>query len=190
MAKRDSTGLREEILTAVAPFLKQHGTEGATVDRIMKAAGLTSGALYSQFKNKDDLCTQAICSALDATLEEYQKMVRERGKEGLKFLIERYLSDGHAAEVRRGCTFAALASDMAKANPHAKRAYELRIQALVQIFVDGLGEGSETARRAKAQHLLSSMLGALTFARAMSDAKAANQLLAQVKARVLRELDE
>jgi hypothetical protein len=35
---------------------------------------------------------------------------------------------------------------------------------LVQFFVDGLGAGSEAERRANAQHILSMMLGALTFA--------------------------
>jgi len=187
--KRSTDDLRGQILKRVVPFLKRHGTDGASVDEIMKAAGLTSGALYSQFKNKEDLCTQAICSALDAMLDSYQKIAREQGREGLKLIVSKYLTEAHAGDVSGGCTFAALGSHMAKATPRAKRAYERRIQSLVQIFVDALGPGPEKERRAKAQHILSSLLGALTFARALSDGEASKDFLSQVKAQVLRDLD-
>src|SRR5262245_35335526 len=188
--KRESKELHHEILTAAAPFLKRHGIEGAPVDQIMKAAGLTSGALYSRFKNKEDLCTQVICGALDKMLNGYRKIVRERGREGLKLIVSQYLSTAHASDVPRGCTLAALGAEMGKASARAKRAYEPRIHALVQIFVEGLGTGSEAERRAKAQHILSTMLGALTFARAMNDADASQDFLSQVRSRVLRELEK
>lgn len=188
-ARRDSKRLHAEIIKAAAPFLRKHGIS-APVDEIMKAAGLTSGAMYSQFKNKEDLCIKVICGALDAMLDRYRTLVRERGKQGLKFIVAEYLSEGHVGGVANGCTFAALGAEMAKATPRAKRAYEPRIQALVQIFADGLGAGSENERQAKAQQVLSTMLGALTFARVMSDDAAANQFLSQVRASVLRELDK
>jgi TetR/AcrR family transcriptional repressor of nem operon len=183
-----SKSLHAEIIKAAAPFLKKHGTS-APVDAIMKAAGLTSGAMYSQFKNKEDLCIKVICGALDATLDRYRTLVGERGRQGLKLIVAEYLSEDHLRGVADGCAFAALGTDMAKATPRAKRAYEPRIQALVQIFVDGLGAGSEKERQTKAQHFLSTMLGALTFARAMSDADAAQELLSQVRASVLHQLD-
>lgn len=189
VAKRDSEAAHERILKAAAPFLKRYGTEGAPVDEIMKASGGTSGALYSRFKNKEDLCIQAICSSLDATVDRYRRIARERGKEGLKFLLSEYLTKEHARNVAGGCTFAALGSDMAKASSRAKRAYELRIQALVQIFAEAL-DGPEAKRRAKAQHLLSTMLGALTFARAMNDPVAANEFLSQVRSSALRALED
>jgi len=51
---RTPKGLRDEIPKATARFLKRHGTD-APVDEIMKAAGLTSGALYSHFQEKETL---------------------------------------------------------------------------------------------------------------------------------------
>jgi len=188
--RRGSEAAREKILKAVTPFLKRHGTGIASVDKIMKAAGFTSGALYSQFKNKEDLCTQAICSALDAMLAAYGTIIRERGKEGLRLIVSQYLSQEHVANVPQGCTFVALGADMAKGTAQAKRAYETRIQALVQLFADGLGAGSAASRRAKAQRILSTMIGAITFARAMNDAPAANEFLSQARKDVLRQLDE
>jgi len=60
----------------------------------------------------------------------------------------------------------------------------------VQIFAEGRGDGSEAVRRAKAQHILSTMLGGLTYARAMSDPCARDEFLAQLGFSVLRELPD
>jgi TetR/AcrR family transcriptional regulator, transcriptional repressor for nem operon len=182
--------LHQQILDAAGPFLKRHGIDGAPVDEIMKEAGLTSGALYSHFKNKDDLCAQAVCRALDAMLDAYRTVVRERGRDGVRLLIAEYLSQSHASNASTGCALAALGSDLAKASPRARRLYQLRIQALVQILVDGLGLGSPAQRRARAEQILSTMLGAVTFARAMSDAEASAEFLSHVRSRVLRDLEE
>jgi len=187
-ASRDSKDLHAEILDAVMPVLKTHGVS-APVDQLMKAAGLTSGALYSHFKKKEDLCTQAICVALDQMLERYRGIIREQGREGLKFIVEEYLSEAHANGVAVGCTFAALGADMAKASASAKRAYERRITGLVELFAEGLAIGPEKERRAKAQHVLSAMLGAITFARSMRDQAAIKELLSQVRASLHRQLD-
>ena len=160
--------MHAEILDAVMPVLKTHGVS-APVDQLMKAAGLTSGALYSHFKKKEDLCTQAICVALDRMIERYRAIIRERGREGLEFIVDEYLSETHARSVAVGCTFAALGADMAKAGAGVKRAYELRIDELVGSLRRGPRGRPEGERRAKAQHFLSAMLGAITFARSMRD---------------------
>jgi hypothetical protein len=49
----------------------------------------------------------------------------------------------------------------------------------VEIFAEGLGLGSEAVRRAKARHMISTMVGGLTLARAMSDPGAPGRILAQ-----------
>jgi TetR/AcrR family transcriptional repressor of nem operon len=187
-ASKGSRDLHAEILDAVVPVLKTHGVS-APVDQLMRAAGLTSGALYSHFKKKEDLCTQAICVALDQAIERYRRIVREQGREGLKFIVEEYLSEAHANGVAVGCTFAALGADMAKASAGAKRAYELRITRLVELFAEGLAIGPEKERRAKAQHVLSAMLGAITFARSMRDQTAIKEFLLHVKGSLHRQLD-
>jgi TetR/AcrR family transcriptional repressor of nem operon len=187
-ASRGSADLHAEILDAVVPVLKTHGVS-APVDQLMRAAGLTSGALYSHFKKKEDLCTQAICVALDQMIERYRGIIREQGRAGLKFIVDEYLSEAHAGSVAVGCTFAALGADMAKSSAGAKRAYELRITGLVELFAEGLAIGPERERRAKAQHILSAMLGAITFARSMRDQAAIKELLLQVKTSLHHQLD-
>jgi TetR/AcrR family transcriptional regulator, transcriptional repressor for nem operon len=153
----------------------------------MKATGLTSGALYSQFKNKDDLCVQAICAALDAMLAEYGAVVDARGVDGLKEIVGAYLADRHRDDVSGGCVFAALAGDMARSSAGGRRAYQLRVRSLIDLFTRGLGVGPERARRQRAEVMVSTMLGALTLARAVDDLDLARRLLAAAREGVLAQ---
>jgi len=186
---KETAAKHDRIVKEASRLFRERGFENVTVGEVMKAAGLTSGALYGNFKNKDDLCMQAICVALDGIVDRYRGILRERGRVGLKLIVDEYLSEAHRGGVAAGCTFAALGADMARASAAAKRAYELRIQALIDVFTEALQQGAEKERRAKAQHILSAMLGAITFARSMRDPEAASELLSQVRTSLHRELD-
>ena len=51
---------REALLATARRLLQEHGFDGAAVAEISRAAGLTQGALYGQFKSKDALAAEAI----------------------------------------------------------------------------------------------------------------------------------
>jgi AcrR family transcriptional regulator len=53
------------LLQAAAEVLGQHGLKGATIPRIAKHAGLTPGAVYRRFKNKDVLLETMILRILE-----------------------------------------------------------------------------------------------------------------------------
>jgi len=46
---------RQHLLEAAAIVFARHGFHGATLDEVSATAGFTKGAVYSNFKNKDDL---------------------------------------------------------------------------------------------------------------------------------------
>jgi AcrR family transcriptional regulator len=46
---------REHLLAAAAQVFAERGFHGATLDEVAQVAGFTKGAVYSNFKNKDDL---------------------------------------------------------------------------------------------------------------------------------------
>ena len=50
---------RDEILEAALELLGQYGIEGTTVTRIAQAVGITPGALYRHFQNRDALIDEA-----------------------------------------------------------------------------------------------------------------------------------
>jgi AcrR family transcriptional regulator len=59
---REST---RKLLRAAAEVLGQHGVEGATIPRIAQHAGLTPGAIYRRFPDKDALLETAIIGILE-----------------------------------------------------------------------------------------------------------------------------
>src|SRR5947199_9512841 len=69
---REST---RKLLKAAAEVLGQHGVEGTTIPRIAQHAGLTPGAIYRRFHDKDAL--------LEATILGMLERQDERMKAGL-----------------------------------------------------------------------------------------------------------
>src|SRR5438270_12921478 len=59
---REST---RKLLKAAAEVLGQHGLEGATIPRIAQHAGLTPGAIYRRFPDKDALLETVIIGILE-----------------------------------------------------------------------------------------------------------------------------
>src|SRR5258706_14012160 len=72
--ERSRESLRK-LLKAATEVLGQHGVEGTTIPRIARHAGLTPGAVYRRFRDKDELLETAILAALERQ--------DERGKAGM-----------------------------------------------------------------------------------------------------------
>jgi AcrR family transcriptional regulator len=62
--ERSRESLRK-LLKATAEVLGQHGVEGATIPRIAQHAGLTPGAIYRRFRDKDALLEATILGMLE-----------------------------------------------------------------------------------------------------------------------------
>jgi TetR/AcrR family transcriptional repressor of nem operon len=177
--------LKEKILTEALPFLKKFGRDGAPVDKIMAAAGLTSGALYSHFKSKDDLFTQVILRELDRVRENYETLHREKGARAIPAFLDLYLQDAHIDAVEKGCVFVALGADMKRLKPAEREKFDEKIEAVFQAMAQGFG-GSAKERMEHAAFLFSSVVGAITFARSMKSRGAATAVLSATKKELLK----
>src|SRR5262245_7298132 len=62
--ERSRESLRR-LLKAAAEVLGQHGVEGTTIPRIAQHAGLTPGAVYRRFRDKDELLETVILGILE-----------------------------------------------------------------------------------------------------------------------------
>ena len=62
--ERSRESLRK-LLKAAAEVLGQHGVDGTTIPRIAQHAGLTPGAVYRRFRDKDELLETAILGILE-----------------------------------------------------------------------------------------------------------------------------
>lgn len=84
-AERRRQQTREYLLQAAAQVFAERGFHGATIDQVAAAAGYTKGAVYSNFKNKDELFLALIeaayareMTALKETLEGSEVPPQER----------------------------------------------------------------------------------------------------------------
>jgi AcrR family transcriptional regulator len=71
---RSRESLRK-LLKAAAEVLGQHGLEGATIPRIARHAGLTPGAIYRRFPDKDALLETVIIGILERQDERVRMML-------------------------------------------------------------------------------------------------------------------
>lgn len=57
MTKADET--RQTIIEKAAPIFNMHGYEGTSMSQLTEAIGMTKGAIYGNFKNKDEIAHAA-----------------------------------------------------------------------------------------------------------------------------------
>lgn len=68
---------REHLLEAAAQVLAERGFQGASLDEVAAAAGFTKGAVYSNFKNKEDLFLAVLQLLHEREMEALHKTIDE-----------------------------------------------------------------------------------------------------------------
>lgn len=179
---KNKTRLR--ILEAAGRSFRRDGYSATGVDTVMAEAGLTAGAFYGHFESKDDL--------LQATLEnsfENARHLREQnlaGLEGLDWvfgLIDNYLSVGHFENVEVGCPLPALAPELGRGKSQLRRSFERQLTQWAKELEGTLSDALQTASggpvsaRELAYGVISTLVGAMTLARAMPSTKEAHRVL-------------
>ena len=171
VSKAQAAENRAGIVDAAARLYREHGLDGVGVADITREAGLTHGGLYRQFESKEALAIEACIRAFDWTITPLDALDGEHGEhpDKLRRLVHGYLSSEHRDHPGEGCPAAALAVDAARAGPEMSEAFALGIERNIQRFARAVtGEAREPTaeERARTIVLLSSMVGALTLARA------------------------
>lgn len=183
-AEKEQT--RERILVETLESLKIWGQKAAPVDKIMQRLGLTSGALYSHFKSKDDLFAQAIMKELDRLKEIHIRQCEKHGKNAVSEFIEFYLSEKHIESIEKGCMFVALGSDIHRLKASVRARIEEKLEDMLTVLADGLPHKSVKERREKVKFIFSSLIGTLILARTMKSGPAKLELLRVTRQNLLK----
>src|SRR3954464_4568846 len=86
----------DKILDAAARRIREEGLDGAAIVPVMRDAGLTHGAFYSHFSNKDYLANAAFTRAITTGRSHWTKRRRgEPWRARLTSLAKRYLTTAH-----------------------------------------------------------------------------------------------
>jgi TetR/AcrR family transcriptional repressor of nem operon len=167
---------KEAILQAGARVLRTNGFNAIGVDGLAASAGVTSGAFYSNFSNKEALLEQVIETCLGEPFIDSESGSLAERQERLKEWLAMYISADHRADPASGCVMPTLSADVARSNPQIRATYERRMLALVDKMSSVLdGEGPDRGRRAWS--IIALMIGAIAISRAMPDGEAADQAL-------------
>jgi TetR/AcrR family transcriptional repressor of nem operon len=168
---------KQAILQAGARALRTNGFNGIGVDGLAASAGVTSGAFYSNFSNKEALLEEVIETCLGEPFIDSESGSLAERQERLKEWLAMYISAEHRADPASGCVMPTLSADVARSNPQIRSTYERRMSALVHKMSNAL-DGAGPDREKRAWSIIAMMIGAIAISRAMPDGEEADQALA------------
>jgi TetR/AcrR family transcriptional repressor of nem operon len=170
---------KQAILKAGAAALRANGFNGIGVDGLAASAGVTSGAFYSNFSNKEALLEEVIATCVGEPFIDSESGSLAERQDRLRKWLAMYISASHRADPSSGCVMPTLSADVARSNPQIRAAYQRKMLELVR-KMSNLLDGAEPDRKTRAWSIIAVMVGALTIARAMPDGEAADQALDSV----------
>jgi TetR/AcrR family transcriptional repressor of nem operon len=181
-SKDHKQATRNRIVEAASDAIRTRGAGGIGVAEIMEAAGLTHGGFYAHFASKDDLVSQAIACASEQSLSRLAEAADKAppGKE-MRAVADSYLSAEHYKHPQQGCLIAAIGPELTRGQGPARRAFGKVVRDRLT-WLEGLASGKTKAkRRHQAAGAYATMVGAMILARAMGDAGAGEEYLADVR---------
>jgi len=179
--------IHQEIVQDASRRVRAEGLTGVTVPAVMQDAGLTHGGFYKHFGNKEELLMEALGQAFREIADRLTHTAGQ-SKPGTawKAIVKAYLSPEHCDHAERGCPLAALAPELARADPTMKARIfgELtNYQSRMLSFMPG----RRTADKQRAFLVIfSTMLGAIAIARILPDPAARARVLATTRDFLLR----
>lgn len=174
--KEHKARAKATIVREAARTLKENGFQGVGVDGLAASAQVTSGALYSNFANKEAVLEEVVATQLGA---EFAGLADQEPAERRRLLSETlrmYLSDAHRDDAGHGCVMPSLSTDVARAGAPVHEAYRRRIVEVIATLALVM-RGTQEEQTAQAWTLVASIVGAITIARALPAGEEAHAVL-------------
>lgn len=169
---------REKILDSAARRMRVEGLDGSGIAAVMSDAGLTHGAFYSHFKNKDEMLRSALEHAL---LDNRQRWVGRAKKESwgqrLGRLAKRYLTPAHRRDLHNSCALAALCSEASRGDDAFKSIYEEELIKSLSALTECDFADADPQQAEEALAYMSLLIGSITLSRAVSSKDLSDKLL-------------
>jgi TetR/AcrR family transcriptional repressor of nem operon len=114
--------------------------------------------------------------------------VAESPHDPLAAVIDAYLSITHRDNLGTSCAVTTLAGDVARSNPRARAAYTDQVGVYIDMLVRLLPPGTSDRSRATAITALSTLVGAVSMARAVNDEALSQEILASAASELKAQL--
>jgi AcrR family transcriptional regulator len=152
---------RARLVEACGALAKQQGFGNTGIDALAAAAGVTTGAVYSQFGSKTQLLTAIVENELARTLAAFEGKSAAQLQQALQW----YLSRQHVG------------------NPETRQQFETGISRIADVLVAALPD------RATAWALMAQAIGGVILARSVQRSETRDEILNAVRTSVLFLLD-
>jgi AcrR family transcriptional regulator len=135
----------EFILDKVAPIFNKQGYIGTSLSDITNATGLTKGAIYCNFSNKEDLALKAFQLNISIAILPLFKLIaiKEGSINKLHTITNYQRSYYHLVKDRGGCPMLRVGVDTKFVNPLLFEAAEKLSQKFINGLIDILKKGIE-----------------------------------------------
>jgi TetR/AcrR family transcriptional repressor of nem operon len=175
-SREEAAQTRKRIVTTAAREFRKHGIVATGLNDLMKAAGLTHGGFYKHFESKDQLVAEACAEAVEAIIE----FVTNTAGRGTP-VAKAYLSTSQRDNPAAGCPLAAIGSELARSDEKTRAAATEGFLKLVDITAGQFGKAKPADARRRALAAVSTMIGALTMSRMVTDPELSAEILREAK---------
>ena len=168
--------VRAEIVKCARRLFNRRGFTAVSIDEIMAAAGLTRGGFYNHFRTKEDLYAETLTAYSAERQAEAPKEPASCGPDMARQIFELYVSRQHLEDLDTHCPLIALPSDVARAGPTVRAAYQQVLEAMAAMFEASLEPKGGVSTRQQGLALAATCVGAMVLARTIDDADFAEEI--------------
>jgi len=170
---------RARILAASDRLLKERGTQAASIDAVMKGAGLTVGGFYAHFDSKDELERETLLYGLEASMDRLLAPLEEIGDDRawVRALIHQYLHQVDEPGLASACPLTLLLPEVTRGGPEFQTAFSERTGALLHRVAHRFPPAVGLSPREVAIAVFASCAGAVAFARTIPAPRARERVL-------------
>jgi TetR/AcrR family transcriptional repressor of nem operon len=184
-------GNHEKILSMAARTFREQGADSSGIGTVMKKVGLGKGGFYRHFESKDDLFVNAVARAFDEMGRGMLEVAKSAPEgQGLRAMIEHYLSTRHANSPGMGCVVAALGPELARKPLSVRKRIETSLEAYRERLLPLVPGQTREEKLVKFKLLFASMAGVLTTVRVTSSPQKREQMLAEARKFFVRSFTE
>lgn len=173
---------RRRIVETASREFRENGFDGVGIAVLMQKLKLTHGGFYAHFANKNDLVQEALSTSFDQVDERLEESVERFGLAGA---IDLYLSPEHVDNPGFGCPVPSLISEIGRQPGSVTSLFTDRLNRRIDRLAVDLPGATAGERRDLATYIFSSMVGAVSLARAVSDPGEKLHILGSTKTRLL-----
>jgi TetR/AcrR family transcriptional repressor of nem operon len=170
-SREEAAQTRKRIVSAASGEFRKNGIVATGLADLMKAAGLTHGGFYKHFDSKDQLVAEACAEAVGALID---RMSAAGPKAAATYLTTR-----HRDNPAEGCPLAAIGSELGRSDETTRAVATGGFLKLVDLMAEQFGK-SPTARR-RALVAVSTMIGALTMSRIVTNPELSEEILKEAE---------